>query len=164
MAITLCDACPSGKCNRKGDSMNRIARRAIHAAAGVKLASVCVSAQTTPHGKTKSSAAGSAKSSAESNPNSSLDACRHFCHYHLQPQPATRDPTFSLSGGFSLLWSSVAGGGKHPGRLRQPTDGHSALRQQVRGRKAHCQRRRPRNDSRARGLHGEPSFRERAAG
>jgi dipeptidyl aminopeptidase/acylaminoacyl peptidase len=57
--------------------MKRIARRAIHVAAGVMLMSACATAQTTPHGKTKSSSAESAKSSAESKANPSLDAAIH---------------------------------------------------------------------------------------
>jgi NmrA-like family len=51
----------------------------------------------------------------------------------------------------------------HVRRLRQPPDGRSALRQQIRGRKTHCQSRRPRDDSRARCLHGKPLFHKRAA-
>src|SRR6476660_1932366 len=48
------------------------------------------------------------------------------------------------------------------GRLRQSTDGRSALRQQVRGRRAHHKDRRTRHDPGARLLHGKPFFRQRA--
>ena len=57
--------------------------------------------------------------------------------------------------GVHLVFTSVGSANRQTG--------DPALRQQVRGRKAHRQNRRPRNDSRARFLHGEPLFRERAA-